>query len=64
MSDSIKNRIPVEDPEQVLVTNGGIHGVYMLCQALLERSSCRYDNTCHILSVKTSSRTWLSGHHC
>ncbi len=23
-------------PEHVLVTNGGIHGVYMLCQALLE----------------------------
>jgi aspartate aminotransferase len=31
-----KNRIPVDDPEHVLVTNGGIHGVYMLCQALLE----------------------------
>jgi aspartate aminotransferase len=31
-----KNRIPVDDAEHVLVTNGGIHGVYMLCQALLE----------------------------
>jgi aspartate aminotransferase len=31
-----KNGIPVEDPEHVLVTNGGIHGVYMLCHALLE----------------------------
>src|SRR5262245_27542341 len=31
-----KNRIPVDDPEEVLVTNGGIHGVYMACRALLE----------------------------
>lgn len=31
-----KNGIPVDDPEDVLVTNGGIHGVYMLCHALLE----------------------------
>ena len=31
-----KNRIPVEGVEDVLVTNGGIHGLYMLCQALLE----------------------------
>ena len=31
-----KNRIPVDDPEHVLVTNGGIHGLYMLCHALLE----------------------------
>jgi aspartate aminotransferase len=31
-----KNHIPVDDPEHVLVTNGGIHGVYMLCHALLE----------------------------
>jgi aspartate aminotransferase len=31
-----KNRIPVDDAEHVLVTNGGIHGVYMLCHALLE----------------------------
>jgi aspartate aminotransferase len=31
-----KNRIPVDDPDHVLVTNGGIHGLYLLCQALLE----------------------------
>jgi aspartate aminotransferase len=31
-----KNHIPIDDPEDVLVTNGGIHGLYMLCQALLE----------------------------
>ena len=30
------NRIPVDDAEDVLVTNGGIHGLYMLCRALLE----------------------------
>jgi aspartate/methionine/tyrosine aminotransferase len=30
------NRIPVDDPEDVLVTNGGIHGLYILCMALLE----------------------------
>ena len=31
-----KNGIPVDDPDDVLVTNGGIHGVYMLAHALLE----------------------------
>jgi aspartate aminotransferase len=31
-----KNRIPVDDPEQVLVTHGGIHGLYMTCMALIE----------------------------
>jgi len=31
-----KNHIPVDDAEHVLVTNGGIHGLYMLCHALLE----------------------------
>jgi aspartate aminotransferase len=31
-----QNRIPVDDPDEVLVTNGGIHGLYMLCHALLE----------------------------
>ncbi|HEV2983368.1 MAG TPA: pyridoxal phosphate-dependent aminotransferase [Vicinamibacterales bacterium] len=31
-----RNRIPVDDPEEVLVTHGGIHGLYMICQALLE----------------------------
>jgi aspartate aminotransferase len=31
-----KNRIPIDDPEHVLVTNGGIHGIYIACHALLE----------------------------
>jgi aspartate aminotransferase len=31
-----KNRIPVDDAEDVLVTNGGIHGLYVICRALLE----------------------------
>jgi aspartate aminotransferase len=31
-----KNSIPVESPEDVLVTHGGIHGLYMICHALLE----------------------------
>ena len=31
-----KNRIPVEDTEDVLVTHGGIHGLYLICRALLE----------------------------
>lgn len=31
-----KNGIPVEDVEDVLVTNGGIHGLYILCLALLD----------------------------
>jgi aspartate aminotransferase len=31
-----KNRIPVDDVEDVLVTNGGIHGLYLVCRALLE----------------------------
>src|SRR4029077_7828350 len=30
------NGIPVDDVEQVLVTNGGIHGLYILCRSLLE----------------------------
>jgi aspartate aminotransferase len=30
------NGIPVDDAEHVLVTNGGIHAVYIVCQALLE----------------------------
>jgi aspartate aminotransferase len=30
------NGIPLDDAEHVLVTNGGIHGVYIVCQALLE----------------------------
>src|SRR5438132_3070106 len=31
-----KNGIPIDDAEHVLVTHGGIHGLYMICQALLE----------------------------
>jgi aspartate aminotransferase len=31
-----RNRTPVEDPEHVLVTHGGIHGLYIVCLALLE----------------------------
>src|SRR5215212_301225 len=31
-----KNHIPVDDPEDVLVTNGGIHGLYIVCRAMLE----------------------------
>ena len=31
-----RNRIPVDDVEDILVTNGGIHGLYILCRALLE----------------------------
>jgi aspartate aminotransferase len=31
-----KNRTPVESPDEVLVSNGGIHGLYVVCQALLE----------------------------
>ena len=30
------NLIPIDDVEDVLVTNGGIHGLYILCQSLLE----------------------------
>src|SRR5215510_6966809 len=28
-----KNRIPIDDVEDVLVTNGGIHGLYLICCA-------------------------------
>src|ERR1051325_177763 len=31
-----KNRIPVDDPEHVLVAGGGIHGMHCVFQALLE----------------------------
>src|SRR5262245_58572050 len=31
-----KNHIPVDDPEDVLVSAGGIHAIYIVCQALLE----------------------------
>ena len=30
------NRIPIESADEVLVTNGGIHALYITCQALLE----------------------------
>ncbi len=30
------NGIPIEDVEDVLVTNGGIHGLYIICRSLLE----------------------------
>ena len=31
-----KNRIPVGSPDEVMVTSGGIHGVFSVCQGLLE----------------------------
>ena len=31
-----KNGIPVAGPDEVMVTNGGIHGLYLVCQSLLE----------------------------
>lgn len=31
-----KNRIPVEADDEILVTNGGTHGIYAACQALIE----------------------------
>jgi aspartate aminotransferase len=31
-----KNRIPVGASDEVMVTTGGIHGLYVICQALLE----------------------------
>lgn len=31
-----KNRIPVGSPDEVMVTTGGIHALYIICQALLE----------------------------
>ena len=31
-----KNAVPVGSPDEVLVTNGGIHALYILFQALLE----------------------------
>ena len=30
------NRIPIGSPDEIMVTTGGIHGLYILCQALLE----------------------------
>jgi aspartate aminotransferase len=31
-----KNHIPIEDAGEVMVTSGGIHGVFAVCQGLLE----------------------------
>jgi aspartate/methionine/tyrosine aminotransferase len=31
-----KNRIPIGSPDELMVTTGGIHGLYIACQALLE----------------------------
>ena len=31
-----KNAIPIDNADEVLVTNGGIHGLYLICRALLE----------------------------
>jgi aspartate/methionine/tyrosine aminotransferase len=31
-----KNGIPIGTPDEVMVTTGGIHGVFIVCQALLE----------------------------
>jgi aspartate aminotransferase len=31
-----RNHTPTDDPDDVLVTNGGIHGIYIVCHALLE----------------------------
>jgi aspartate aminotransferase len=32
----LKNRIPVSGPDEIMVTNGGIHALYLVCQAILE----------------------------
>jgi aspartate/methionine/tyrosine aminotransferase len=32
-----QNGIPVASPDETMVTTGGIHGVYIVCRALLER---------------------------
>src|SRR5688572_7085130 len=31
-----KNGIPIGSPDEIMVTTGGIHGLYIICQALLE----------------------------
>ncbi len=31
-----KNRIPVRAPDEVMVSNGGVHALYLACQALIE----------------------------
>src|SRR5215212_1970708 len=30
------NRIPIDSPDEIMVTTGGIHGLFVICQALLE----------------------------
>jgi aspartate aminotransferase len=32
----LQNRIPVSGPDEIMVTNGGIHGLYLACQSVLE----------------------------
>ena len=32
----VKNGIPIGSPDEILVTTGGIHGLFIICQALLE----------------------------
>jgi aspartate aminotransferase len=31
-----RNRIPIGAPDEIMVTTGGIHGLFITCQALLE----------------------------
>jgi aspartate aminotransferase len=31
-----RNRVPIAGPDDVLVTNGGIHGLYIICMAVIE----------------------------
>jgi len=31
-----RNGVPIESPDEVMVTTGGIHALYLICQALLE----------------------------
>ena len=31
-----RNRIPVASPDEVMITNGGVHALYLACQALVE----------------------------
>jgi aspartate aminotransferase len=32
----VQNRIPIGSPDEIMVTTGGIHGVFIACQGLLE----------------------------
>ena len=38
LADKLRNQngIPIGSPDEILVTTGGIHGLFILCQALLE----------------------------